>query len=55
VNRLLAAFPDFSITRADYHITAYGDSAGDKELFDFADTSYLVQSNGRISVLSKEK
>lgn len=55
VNRLLKEFPDFSATRSGYHITAYGDSAGDNELFAFADTSYFVHSNGRISVLSKEK
>ncbi len=54
VNRLLTVFPEFSIARAEYHITAYGDSAGDNELLAFADTSCFVHSNGRISVLSKE-
>ena len=36
VNRILALYPH----RADYHLTAYGDSRGDKELLAFADESY---------------
>lgn len=36
VNRLLAVYPD----RADYHLTAYGDSQGDRELLAFADEAY---------------
>ncbi len=36
VNRLLAEYPD----RADYHLTAYGDSQGDRELLAFADEAH---------------
>ena len=36
VRRLLAVRPDRSL----YHLTAYGDSHGDRELLDFADVSY---------------
>ena len=35
VNRILALFPN----RSEYHLTAYGDSRGDKELLAFADES----------------
>ncbi|MDH6355202.1 HAD superfamily phosphoserine phosphatase-like hydrolase [Dysgonomonas sp. PH5-45] len=38
VNRLLAEFPN----RSDYHLIVYGDSAGDKELIDFADEGYYL-------------
>ena len=37
VNRILALYPN----RQDYHLTAYGDSRGDKELLDWADESYF--------------
>jgi HAD superfamily phosphoserine phosphatase-like hydrolase len=36
VNRILACYPH----REDYHLTAYGDSRGDKELLAFADESH---------------
>ena len=36
VNRLLAVYPQ----RHDYHLTAYGDSEGDKALLAFADESH---------------
>jgi HAD superfamily hydrolase (TIGR01490 family) len=36
VNRLLQQFPN----RNDYYLVAYGDSSGDRELLDFADTRY---------------
>ena len=36
VNRLLALYPN----RSDYHLTAYGDSRGDKEMLAFADESH---------------
>lgn len=36
VNRIQALYPN----RQDYHLTAYGDSRGDKELLDFADKAY---------------
>lgn len=36
VRRLLELYPD----RQHYHLTAYGDSSGDKELLDFADEKY---------------
>ena len=38
VNRLKEVEPN----RNDYHLTAYGDSRGDKEMFAFADTYYKV-------------
>ncbi len=37
VNRLKAAIPTLETDREKYHITAFGDSRGDKELLDFAD------------------
>ena len=37
VNRILALYPN----RQDYHLTAYGDSKGDKELLAWADESYF--------------
>ena len=37
VNRIQALFPH----RQDYHLTAYGDSRGDKELLGFADQSHF--------------
>ena len=36
VNRIIALYPH----REEYHLTAYGDSRGDKELLAFADESY---------------
>ena len=36
VNRILARYPH----REDYHLTAYGDSRGDRELLAFADESH---------------
>lgn len=36
VNRLLEKYPN----RKDYHLTAYGDSRGDKELLAFADKAH---------------
>lgn len=41
VNRLLAACPELKSHREDYHITAYGDSNGDREMLSFADESHL--------------
>ena len=37
VNRILALYPN----RQDYHLTAYGDSRGDKDLLAWADESYF--------------
>ena len=37
VSRIQALFPD----RKDYHLTAFGDSRGDKEMLAFADESYF--------------
>ena len=39
VNRILALYPD----RSSYHLTAYGDSRGDKELLAFADEAHWVR------------
>ena len=36
VNRILSLYPN----RQDYHLTAYGDSRGDKELLAFADEAH---------------
>ena len=46
VNRLLSALPDIKNHRSDYHITAYGDSRGDKEMLAFADEGINVKSEG---------
>ena len=40
VRRILALHPD----RSAYHLTAYGDSRGDRELLAFADEAHLVSS-----------
>lgn len=37
VNRILACYPD----RESYHLIAYGDSRGDKQLLAFADEAYF--------------
>lgn len=37
VNRILAAYPKLKTDRGSYHVTAFGDSRGDKEMLDFAD------------------
>ena len=37
VSRILALYPD----RENYHVTAYGDSRGDRELLAFADESHF--------------
>lgn len=39
VNRILSLYPN----RQDYHLTAYGDSRGDKEMLAFADESHFKQ------------
>ncbi len=41
VRRLLEARPEIARGRKDWHITAYGDSKGDKELLDFANVGYM--------------
>ena len=38
VNRILECLPD----RHSYHLTAYGDSRGDKEMLAFADEAHLI-------------
>ncbi|OAV71877.1 HAD hydrolase, family IB [Bacteroidales bacterium Barb4] len=42
VNRLIRLFPDLSSQRNNYHITAYGDSNGDKELLAYANKGHYV-------------
>lgn len=37
VNRILAAYPELKTARSRYHVTAFGDSRGDKEMLAFAD------------------
>lgn len=44
VNRLIAAYPDIKANRKKYHITAYGDSKGDRELLAYADEGTLIKS-----------
>ena len=44
VNRLLSIEPD----RECYHLTAYGDSAGDREMLAFADTEFLIRKSNSI-------
>lgn len=43
VSRILGHYPDLAAHRADYHVTAYGDSRGDREMLTFADEPYLVR------------
>ena len=40
VRRILAIHPD----RSSYHLTAYGDSRGDRELLAFADEAHMVRN-----------
>ena len=37
VNRILAAYPELKNDRKAFHVTAFGDSRGDKEMLAFAD------------------
>ena len=39
VHRILALHPD----RSDYHLTAYGDSRGDREMIAFADEGHTIR------------
>ena len=39
VRRILALYPD----RSSYHLTAYGDSRGDREMLAFADEAHLIK------------
>jgi HAD superfamily phosphoserine phosphatase-like hydrolase len=38
VRRILALHPD----RSDYHLIAYGDSRGDREMLAFADEAHII-------------
>lgn len=40
VRRILALYPD----RSAYHLTAFGDSRGDRELLTFADEAHMVRN-----------
>ena len=51
VNRLLQAYPDLTINRSHYHITAYGDSKGDKQMLEFADEATLINDVSSIQSL----
>ena len=42
VNRILEAYPKLKTARSFYHVTAFGDSRGDKEMFEFADERITV-------------
>ena len=42
VNRILAAYPELKTARNCYHVTAFGDSRGDKEMLEFADERITV-------------
>lgn len=44
VARLLQAVPDLATHRDNYHVTAYGDSRGDRELLEFADEGIWVKT-----------
>lgn len=41
VNRILNAYPELKGDRKDFHVTAFGDSRGDKEMLEFADEQYF--------------
>ena len=42
VNRILAAYPELKTARSCCHVTAFGDSRGDKEMLEFADERITV-------------
>ena len=42
VNRILAAYPELETDRNSFHVTAFGDSRGDKEMLEFADERITV-------------
>ena len=42
VNRILEKWPELSEQRAHFHVTAYGNSGGDKEMLAFADKAIKV-------------
>lgn len=42
VNRILAAYPELETDRCSFHVTAFGDSRGDKEMLEFADERITV-------------
>ena len=41
VRRLAEALPDVKVNRDRYHVTAYGDSRGDRQMLDFADEGHF--------------
>lgn len=43
VARLVREYPD----RTDYHVSAYGDSSGDREMLDYADEPYMLRKRLR--------
>lgn len=43
VRRLTERFPQLAADRAAWHITAYGDSRGDRELMAFADEAHWIE------------
>lgn len=43
VGRLLMAHPELRTNRKDYHVTAYGDSRGDREMMMFADKAVMIK------------
>lgn len=42
VNRILAAYPELETDRSSFHVTAFGDSRGDKEMLEFADERIAI-------------
>ena len=43
VRRLLGYKPDIATRRQEFHITAYGDSRGDKEMLEYADEPHIIK------------
>ena len=43
VNRILQAYPELKTDRNIYHVTAFGDSRGDKEMLAFADEPHYIK------------
>lgn len=43
VNRIVKEYPELISNRAEYHVTAYGDSRGDREMLAFADEAILIK------------
>lgn len=51
VSRLTRLMPELTTQRDAFHITAYGDSRGDREMLAFADEAHVVRKNDWMSLM----